>query len=180
MPAPSPSQNSSPASDLDAILFGSREQFLFRKPFTETRQSLYRNEMITASPEGQSDTRQDVLVRLPSLRESKWKVRVLQRWVGRVEHVNGDSFVATLHDATSPRYPPEQVEIDRSEVSESDLSLLAPGATFYWSIGYRDTPGGQRERISTLRFARLPRLSTTEVSRILEHADNLAALLESD
>jgi hypothetical protein len=156
------------------------EGFLLCPPRDEARLSLNRNKLIQASPQDQIDTREDVLVRLPSLRESKWKVRVLQRWVGCVEHVMADRFIAVLSDATSPHNPPEQVELDLSEVSQSDLSLLAQGATFYWSIGYRDTPGGQRERISTLRFARQPHLSKTEVKRILEEADHLAAFLESD
>jgi hypothetical protein len=105
---------------------------------------------------------------------------VLQRWVGRVECVDGDRFFAVLDDATDSVCPQEQVELDISEVSTSDLTLLVPGATFYWTIGYRDTPGGQRERISTLRFARHPRLSKTEVSRIFAQADQLAALLDSE
>ena len=155
-------------------------EFLVRSPKSEERLPLDPNMVIRASPQGQHRTREDVLVRLPSLRESKWKVRVLQRWVGRVEQVSADRFFAVLSDATSSRNPQEQVELDLNEVSESDLSLLAQGATFYWSIGYRDTPGGQRERISTLRFARQPRLSKAEVNRIFEQADHVAALLESD
>ena len=180
-------RNMAPSYNIGAILFGPkselfgpRDEFLFRKPVTNTSQALKTNEVIRASPQAQRDIREGVLVRLPSLRESKWKVRVLQRWVGRVEHVDGHRFVAVLDDATSSLCPQEQVELDLSEVSESDLTLLVPGATFYWSIGYRDTPGGQRERISTLRFARHPRLSKTEVSRIFEHADQVAALLDSE
>lgn len=173
-----------PRSEIGALfavplLSAVQERFLVR-PLVKARPSLDRNELTQASPQGQHDTREDVLVRLPSLRESKQKVIVLQRWVGRVERVEADRFLAVLGDATNSRNPLEQVELDLSEVSESDLPLLACGATFYWSIGYRDTPGGQRERISALRFARQPHLSKTEVSRIFERADHLAAFLESD
>jgi hypothetical protein len=84
------------------------------------------------------------------------------------------------YDAGGEQNPLEEVELDREEVSKSDLPLLAKGAVFYCSIGYRDTPGGQRERIFTLRFARQPRLSRAEVKRIFEEADRLAAFLESD
>jgi len=164
-----------------SVLFPGRqpEKFLVRM-VVETPLSRDKNEVILASPQGQREAREDVLVRLPSLRESKWKVTVLQRWVGRVEHVKADRFLAVLVDATNPHNPPEQVELDLDEVSPGDLPLLAEGATFYWSIGYRDTPGGQRDRISTLRFARQPRLSKTEVERIVAQADHLAAFLESD
>jgi len=167
--------------EIGALFSGTQERFLLRQPLLEEwRRFLDRNEEAQASPQDQGDTREDILVRLPSLRESKWKVRVLQRWVGRVESVTADKFVAVLDDSTSSGSPQEQVELELSEVSDSDLPLLARGAAFYWSIGYRDTPEGQRERISTLRFARQPRLSRTELNRIFEHADQLAALLESD
>jgi hypothetical protein len=138
------------------------------------------NGVIQASSQDQGRVIPDVLVRLPSILKSKWKVRVLQQWVGRVEQVNMARFIAYIVDATNSRNPAEQVEFDLSEVSESDRVLVAAGAVFYWSIGYRDTPGGQRERISALRFARHPRFSEGEVNRIFEQADRLATLLESD
>jgi hypothetical protein len=105
---------------------------------------------------------------------------VLQQWVGRVERVERDRFVALLQDRTTLQNPPEQVELEFTEVSPADLPLLSVGATFYWSIGYRDTAEGQRERISTVRFARQSRLSKTDVKRIFEQADRSAAFLESD
>jgi len=123
---------------------------------------------------------EDALVRLPSLRESEWRVTVLQRWVGVVEQVKADQFVAIIQDATNRSNPPELVEMDRAELSKSDIPLLAEGATFYWSIGYRDSPGGQRERIATLRFARRPRLSQASVKKLTEEADRTAALLQSE
>ena len=51
-----------------------------------------------------------------------------------------------------------------------DLDLLEPGAVFYWNIGYRDRPSG-RERISTIRFRRLPVWTADE----LKVADQEAA-----
>ncbi|MDZ4796875.1 MAG: hypothetical protein SGI92_01830 [Bryobacteraceae bacterium] len=120
------------------------------------------------------------LVRLPSIAESKWKVLVLQRWVGRVERIEDDNFVAVLSDATNPTNAPEEVELDSVEVSPSDLPLLVVGAIFYWAIGYCDTPGGQRERVSTLRFARLPRLSQSRINKVFEKADRVAALLDGE
>ena len=166
------------------VLFPMRQpEFLVRQPSIEinTRWAHRTNDELTAAPRSQvAQPPKDVLVRLPSLSESKWKVRVLQRWTGRVEYVGADTFSAVINDATNSKNPPEQVELDLNEVSPGDLSLVAQGASFYWSMGYCDTPGGQRERISALRFARRPRLSRTEVNRILEQADQLAALLESD
>ncbi|HTC90723.1 MAG TPA: hypothetical protein VK686_20610 [Bryobacteraceae bacterium] len=120
----------------------------------------------------------DTLVRLPSLEKSQWKVTVLQRWIGRIEQVKAKTFIAVLNDATSVQNPPEEMEFESAEVSPSDLPLLVPGAIFYWSIGYQDTPGGQRQRVAALRFARQPRLSDAEVGRVFERADRLAAFLE--
>jgi hypothetical protein len=120
----------------------------------------------------------DVLVRLSSLAESQWKIKLLQRWIGRVEEVKPYTFVTVVSDVTNPQNPPEEVEFDSSELSPDDLPLLVPGAVFYWSIGYQDTPGGQRQRVSVIRFARLPRLSQAAVNRAFEQADHLAALLK--
>jgi hypothetical protein len=156
------------------------KKFLVRQPFPELPLK-NRNDVAPLSLQGhQRTSHEDLLVRLPSLAESKWKVKVLQAWVGLVEHVGTDRFLATLSDVSNPRNPPEEVELDLSEVSESDGPLLTGGAKFYWSIGYSDTPGGQRERVSSLRFARQPRLSKDQVNRIFEQADRLAAFLESD
>lgn len=170
-------------SDEVADLFPAvKKQFFVRRQVTaiESRFCLNTNQVAQASPQAQCINHEDVLVRLPSLRISKWKVTVLQRWVGRVERVMADQFVAVLADATSSQNPPEEVELDIREVSTSDLPLMAAGATFYCSIGYRDTPGGQRERIFTLRFARQPRLSEADMNRVFERADDVAALLERD
>jgi len=155
------------------------EKFLLRQSPIKTTYS-WTNDPKQVSLQGQERVSPDVLVRLPSLRRSKWKVRVLQRWVGRVEQVKADRFVAVLDDATNPRNPVEQVEFDLNEVSDSDRPLVEQGAAFYWSIGYCDTPGGQRDRVSALRFVRQPRLSEANVNRIFEQADHLAAFLESD
>jgi hypothetical protein len=122
----------------------------------------------------------DALVRLPALHLSSARVILLQRWVGRVERLLGDTMIATLEDETDSQNSPEEVELDLSEISPSDQSLVAPGAVFYWSIGYYDSPGGQRERVSTLRFARFPKPDDKQIKLASEKALELAVLLESD
>ena len=129
----------------------------------------------TSRPEDSSP-----LVRLPSVKQSRWKVRVLARWTGRVEYVEDTTFAARISDANAPENPDEMVEMDISEVSSSDVPLLQPGAMFYWSIGYRDTEDGQRERVSTLRFARFSRISGSAIKKIWREADMLALAIESD
>jgi hypothetical protein len=157
--------------------------FLMRRSSAalEARYGRTPNETSRPSVQGQATTqRDDVLVRLPSLREAEWRITVLQRWVGRVQRVGSNKFLAIITDATNPHHPPENVKLDIDEVSGSDRALLCEGAAFYWSIGYRDTIGGQRERISALRFVRQPHLRQPDVDRILAQADQLATFLESD
>jgi hypothetical protein len=123
---------------------------------------------------------QSAVITVPSMGESQSKVRVLQQWNGIVEGVEGDRFFATISDRTNSSNPLEYIEMDLSELSESDRPLAVAGATFYWSIAYRDSPAGQRERLSSLRFARQPHVTADLVDRVFERADALAALLESD
>jgi hypothetical protein len=154
------------------------EKFLYRESPSEKCPTV---DQILLQSQDQVNPRQDAFVRLPDLRLSPLKVIVLQRWIGRVESVHHEQFVAVTTDATNPRNPPEEAEFDLTEVSEGDLPLVSEGAMFYWSIGYRDSPGGQRERVSSLRFVRSPRLSEPTVNRIFERADRMAAFLqESD
>jgi hypothetical protein len=122
----------------------------------------------------------DVLVRLPAINKSKWQVTVLQKWLGYVERLQGEHFVAIVHDLTSPQNPTEEIEFDRTELSKSDLPLLTEGAAFYWSIGYQDTEGGQRERVSMLRFARHPRLGDAETKHAFQLAEELVSSLECE
>src|SRR5438045_607771 len=88
-----------------------REQFVVRQlpSIVEPPVVGRTNYKSEATPEEQHVRYADAVVRLPSLRESKWKVTVLQRWIGRVERTIDEKFVAVLADATYPQNPPEQV-----------------------------------------------------------------------
>ena len=132
-------------------------------------------------PSGQNDMRQDEwVVSLPAMPVSRERITALQRWVGLVESVGEVSFTARISDETNIANPIEEIELPLDEVSASDRELAVPGSTFYWSIGYRDSADGQRERISTLRFARQPKISLSEQTRIMRQADELTALLERE
>lgn len=139
----------------------------------------------TQSPSDASDQERpmkvtDPLVRLSAVRESESKVTVLQKWVGRVERFVNGKLTAVVIDITNQKNPPEEVEMSADEISSSDLPLAVVGATFYWSVGYRDSRGGQRERVSTLRFARQPQMSSRILNRVYEEADQIASLLLSE
>src|SRR5690348_8608148 len=87
-----------PGVEISVLFGGLPGEFLLRQSLVQDRFPVSRNDLIQAAPRGQRESREDVLVRLPSLRESKWKVTVLQRWVGHVERVEADRFLAAISD----------------------------------------------------------------------------------
>ena len=154
-------------------------RFIMRHPLVEeTRLFSRQNDDAHATPRDQAMRSPKVLVPLSSQKVQGQKVTLLQRWIGRVEQVKNHTFVAIVSDATMSQRPDEEVELDRREIPRPDLHLLVPGAAFYWSIGYEDSPEGQRRRVSELRFVRQPRLSESQIKRSFERADRLAAFLE--
>jgi hypothetical protein len=86
----------------------------------------------------------------------------LHRWEGYVLSVSNRTFLARLVDL-SGRLPDEDAEFYLDDVSESDKSLVVPGAVFYWSVGYRISLTRQRSKASLLRFRRLPAWTQSEI-----------------
>jgi hypothetical protein len=163
--------------------FSRQREFLRRQPssIVDSHRPDSANDQIRTGLRDQAVMRrEEMLVRLPYLLDSKQRVKVLQRWVGRVERIERDSFTAVVNDAMNSHNPPELVELSFDEISTGDIPMIAVGATFYWSIGYLITPGGQRERVSSLRFARQPCLSKFQIKGIFDQAERLATFLESD
>lgn len=101
---------------------------------------------------------------------------VLQKWEGVVTAVNGAAFGSRLIDLTGARAD-QEAEISINEVSPRDRSRLKLGAVFYWYIGYRDEPNGDRERASRIRFRRLPPLTDSELQAAERTATELRARL---
>jgi murein DD-endopeptidase MepM/ murein hydrolase activator NlpD len=91
------------------------------------------------------------------------QVEILQRWDGVVLSVGDETFRARLFDQRSGK-PRVEADVYLSDVAEQDRSLLKPNATFYWHMGYRD-PHGDRERVSKIRFQRLPPKSQADIRR---------------
>lgn len=110
--------------------------------------------------------------RLPTPSPSPYRFRLLQQWEGTVTELDQDEFTATLRDLTDETRPSESANFSLDEVSESDLPLVALGAVFRWSIGYR-TRKGQKERVSNISFLRLPAWSATAAERVGRRATEL-------
>jgi len=100
----------------------------------------------------------------------------LQKWEGAVLEIKKDSFIALLIDLTKES-PDETAEIPLEEVSEDDRNLLKEGSVFYWNIGYLNKICGQRERISLIRFRRLPLWSKEEIDAAKCEAERIKNLL---
>lgn len=100
----------------------------------------------------------------------------LQKWEGHVVSVARDEFAATLIDLTQPGIEEEAV-LELSEVTDDDLTLVQPGAIFYWSIGYRIERSGERSRSSVIWFRRLPAWTKNDVERAEKRASELRANL---
>src|SRR4051812_32465618 len=90
------------------------EKFMIFQPLSDVKDQISRgkNQYSPSAPEEQKIVQKDLLVRLPSIQDSKWKVTVLQRWIGRVERLEVDGFSAVLTDMTNPQNAPEKVELD--------------------------------------------------------------------
>lgn len=102
---------------------------------------------------------------------------VLQEWEGYVEKVHSDgAFTARLVDRTGKRAD-EFTTVDRDEVSDSDWPLVAPGAVFYWSIGYHISVDGNRSTSSLFRFRRMPAYSSMDLLEAEEEANDLVQRL---
>lgn len=113
---------------------------------------------------------------LPSVKPLKGNFKLLQMWEGRVVSIDDGNheFTAVVTDKTNPAMPDEKLTMSIEEVPPTDLSLLSPGAVFYWSIGYADHPGRPRARESRIRFRRLPKWQQSELSKAVDRGKKLA------
>ena len=110
---------------------------------------------------------------VPPAVQAPYAFRLLQQWEGTVTELAEEEFTAELRDLTDPANYREEATFDLDEVSPDDLSLLALGAVFRWSIGYRTSAAGQRERVSQLRFVRIPGWRRSAVAEIKQRAAEL-------
>jgi len=133
-----------------------------------------------AEPESAANTADprvfEPVVRVPSPAAPPHTFRLLQQWEGTVTAVDVNEFVAELRDLTDPALPREEATFDLEEVSPGDMSLLVLGALFRWNVGYRTNTEGQRERVSQMRFVRIPGWRKSLVEEVQRSA---AALMEN-
>lgn len=97
----------------------------------------------------------------------------LQAWEGVVLAVEDSSFVVRLVDVAGENAD-EEVTLPQGELCDFDLELLEPGAILYWTIGYRQTVRGTRERVSRIRLRRLPAWTESQLREAEKRASTLA------
>jgi len=102
---------------------------------------------------------------------------VLQKWEGIVQSVSSESFIARLTNQTDAG-PDQDAEFAKEEIDLPDHALIQPGAVFYWILGYSDSPGGQRVRISCLRFRRLPAWNKKDLDAARTEARKLITAID--
>ena len=112
-------------------------------------------------------------VRVPTLVDVKQTFELIQRWEGVVERVDAQEFEAELSDLTDPTLANEAATFSLRQVSDEDLPLVAPGAAFYWCIGYAVSEGGQRSCTSIIRFRRLPRWTRRDIKSLQQQGSAL-------
>jgi hypothetical protein len=123
------------------------------------------------------EEKKEFLLKVPKQNKPKENFVVLQRWEGSVVKVGRSHrvFSAALKDLAGG-VSEEEVVLNISEISEADFDLLAPGAIFYWHIGYIEKAGGQRNRTSSIRFRRFPSTTPGEVELAKKKANELHKL----
>ncbi len=106
--------------------------------------------------------------------------RLLQLWEGRVLSRGKDEFTAIVQDNTNPSNPEEEVVIALTELGDEDLPLVQPGAVFYWSIRYEQQIGMPRQRVTRIRFRRLPNWTGSEQEQARNYAKRSRAAWRND
>jgi hypothetical protein len=85
----------------------------------------------------------------------KERFKVLQQFEGTVLEISDEECRARVQDLGKSEAL-EEITFPTEEISESDREIAVPGSVFYWDIGYQDRIDGQRLRVSSIRFRRIP------------------------
>lgn len=115
-----------------------------------------------------------------TLKATKAYFRTLNQWQGYVLEKNDDTFRARIRDLTDPQRPEEEIVLDMDEVSEAEWELVAPGAIFYFYIGYKVDESGQRFRAAVIKFRCAVPRTKSEIEKIERSAARIARILGSE
>jgi hypothetical protein len=107
------------------------------------------------------------------------RLEVLNTWEGAVISIDrqAQTFTARLYDLTNNTRDVSEAEFAIEDVSANDIDLLKVGGVFRWMIGYRKHSFGQRERISAIKFRRLPAWTFDDIKSAAAEGERLAGKL---
>ena len=151
-----------------------------RLPLRENKRVLRQREYIrksgisTEQPRLDSAQKNDESVSESQSASGVGRFIVLRQYEGTVTHKEAGEFWARLVTLNAHQGD-EEAEFSLEEVPEYDHDLGEPGAVFYWTIGFSDSPAGSRTRASMLRFRRLPVWGDAELEKAKINAKRLAA-----
>lgn len=152
------------------------------KRLKDNLQSSTFTDVISQNVEQDSDWRSDyeMVVKSPIVKTEPIDpleyFEVRQKWMGYVQEIQADCFVAHLIPLTGD--DGEHIaEIFFEELDKEDRSDLAPGSYFYWSIGYIKRPSGI-VRSSLIRLRRLPLWQEEELQKAKSEVNKLAAIFD--
>jgi hypothetical protein len=99
----------------------------------------------------------------------------IQEWEGYVSGIDGKYLYAELVDlVTQEKRPTTHAKIPLPEIPETEMRWAVLGAIFRWSIGYRRSMAGQKDRVSRIRFRLLKSRPKSEIRRIEKQTEELA------
>lgn len=135
---------------------------------------------VEATTEMARDPQRKTFSRLIILPSSSKKPRYLQEkeWLGMVTAVDEVGFTARLKDYR--RGPDLETSFLFEEIPQEDLDLVQLGSEFYWSLGYRIEPNGQRLRYSLVHFRRLPKWTAQKLTEARQRARDVLRSLDSE
>ena len=146
-------------------------------PTTEGSTSAEDDPGLTASDKKTPDVPIKIV---PFLDALKGSFKMLQQWDGRVVEIRGSEFTAIITDKTNPDVEDQFVAVDTEDITPNEVTLIEPGAVFYWSIGFFDYPGRGRSRESRIRFRRLMGPSKADIARSEKIGKKFAEFFKSN
>ncbi|MFW7380446.1 MAG: hypothetical protein ACOH5I_16660 [Oligoflexus sp.] len=115
---------------------------------------------------------------VPPINIGKGRLIIEEKWEGVIDVVKSDSFVCTLRSILSDKT--ERCEFELDEVPEPDRDLVKKGAVFNWYIGLRLEENGRQQRVSEIRFRRLPDWRFVSRDKVRAQIERYSNLLFAD
>jgi hypothetical protein len=98
----------------------------------------------------------------------------IQEWEGYVVKVEDGIVFAELIDLVTDQTRPSTIaEIPIEEFPDEEEKYILAGAAFRWAIGFYRRRSGQQDRVSRIRFRKMPLYLRSDYSSVKKNADKL-------